>query len=177
MICMYFLSFYGHFLLSFSFSFFMSFVFLGPHPQHMEFPRLGVELELLLLAYTTPTARPDLSHIFDLHHSSWQCQILNSRIEARDRTHNPMVPSWIHFRCAIMGTTLFFSGPHPQYMEVFLQGVKLELQLLAYTTATETPDPNHICDLYLSLRQPWILNPLNEASDRIRNLVDTMSDA
>ena len=24
---------------------------LGPHPKHMEVPRLGVELELLLLAY------------------------------------------------------------------------------------------------------------------------------
>ena len=29
------------------------FVFLGPHPQHMEVPRLGVELGLQLLAYTT----------------------------------------------------------------------------------------------------------------------------
>ena len=25
---------------------FLSFVFLGPHPRHMEVPRLGVELEL-----------------------------------------------------------------------------------------------------------------------------------
>ena len=29
-----------------SFFSFWSFVFLGPHPQHMEVPRLGVELEL-----------------------------------------------------------------------------------------------------------------------------------
>ena len=29
------------------------YVFLGPHPQHMEAPRLGVESELQLLAYTT----------------------------------------------------------------------------------------------------------------------------
>ena len=34
---------------------FFSFVFLGPHLQHMEVPRLGVELELQLLAYTTAT--------------------------------------------------------------------------------------------------------------------------
>ena len=27
--------------------------FLGPHPWHMEVPRLGVQLELQLLAYTT----------------------------------------------------------------------------------------------------------------------------
>ena len=41
----------------------LCFAFLGPHPQHMEVPRLGVELELYLLAYTTATAMPDLSHI------------------------------------------------------------------------------------------------------------------
>ena len=40
----------------------------------MEVPRLEVESVLQLLAYTTATATPDLSHIFDLqHHSSQQC--------------------------------------------------------------------------------------------------------
>ena len=29
--------------------------FLGPHPKYMEVPRLGCELELQLLAYTTAT--------------------------------------------------------------------------------------------------------------------------
>ena len=38
---------------------------------------------------------PDLSHICDLHHSLWQCQILNPVSEARDQTHNLMVPSQI----------------------------------------------------------------------------------
>jgi len=32
--------------------------FLGPHPQHMEVPRLGVESELQLTAYATATAIP-----------------------------------------------------------------------------------------------------------------------
>ena len=45
-------------------------VFLGPHPQHMEVPRLGVESELQLLAYTTATATQDPSLLFDLHHNS-----------------------------------------------------------------------------------------------------------
>ena len=45
------------------------FVFLGPHPQHMEVPRLGVEAELQPLAYTRATATWDLRHIWDLHHS------------------------------------------------------------------------------------------------------------
>ena len=61
----------------------------------MEVPRLGVELELQLLAYATATATPDLSHTCDLHHSSGQCQILNPLSEARDRTRNLMVPSQI----------------------------------------------------------------------------------
>ena len=71
--------------------------FLGPHSQHMEAPRLGVELELQLPAYTTATATamPDLSCVFELHHSSWQRQILNLLSEDRDQTRNLMVPSRI----------------------------------------------------------------------------------
>jgi len=34
---------------------FIYFFFLGLHQQHMEIPRLGVKLELQLLAYTTAT--------------------------------------------------------------------------------------------------------------------------
>ena len=45
-------------------------VFLGPHLQHMEILRLGVQLELQLPAYTTATATLDPSCICDLHHSS-----------------------------------------------------------------------------------------------------------
>ena len=55
---------------------FWSFVFLGQHPRHMEIPRLGAELELLPLTYTTATAMPDPSRIWDLYHSSRQHQSL-----------------------------------------------------------------------------------------------------
>ena len=51
---------------------FFSFFFLGLHPLHMEVPRLGVELVLQLLAYTTATATADLSCVCDLHHNSQQ---------------------------------------------------------------------------------------------------------
>ena len=47
------------------------FFFLQPHPQHVEVPRLGVELELHL----PPTPHP------------WQRWILNPLSEARDRTY------------------------------------------------------------------------------------------
>ena len=52
----------------------------------MEVPRLGVESELKLLAYTTAIAMPDLSCIFDLHCSLRECQILNPLNRARDQT-------------------------------------------------------------------------------------------
>ena len=47
------------------------FFFLGQHLQHMEFPRLGVDLEPQLPAYATGTVTPDLRRICDLRHSLW----------------------------------------------------------------------------------------------------------
>ena len=62
-------------------------------------------------------------------------------------------------------------------MEIPRLGVKLKPQLLAYATATATLDPSRIFNLDLChrLQQHWILNPLNEARDRTRILMDTMS--
>ena len=53
-------------------------VFVGPHLQYMEVPRLGVESELEqpATATATATATQDPSHTGSLHHSSWQHQIL-----------------------------------------------------------------------------------------------------
>ena len=48
----------------------------------MDVPRLGVEPELQLLAYTTTIAMQDASHICNLHHSSQQRQIFNPLIKA-----------------------------------------------------------------------------------------------
>ena len=81
--------------------FFLFFVFvflfvvwlLGPHPWHMEAPRLVVVLELQLPAYITDTAKQDSSHVCDLHHSSQQHQILKTLSKARDGTCILMNPS------------------------------------------------------------------------------------
>ena len=59
----------------------------------MEVPRLRVESEIQLLAYTIATATWDLRHICDLCHSSQQCWILNPLNEARDQTLILMDPS------------------------------------------------------------------------------------
>ena len=74
----------------------------------MEVPRLGVESELQLLAYTIGTGMQDPSHIFDLHHSSQQCQIFNPLNETRDQTHNLMVPSQIRFHFTMTWSSHMF---------------------------------------------------------------------
>ena len=89
------MSFHG--LIAHFFSFLLFLVFLGPHPQHMEVPRLGVESELQLPAYTTATAGWDLSRICKLHHSSQQCWILNPLSKAWDQTCVLMDTSLIRF--------------------------------------------------------------------------------
>ena len=53
----------------------------------MEVPRLGVKLELQLLAYTTAIATWDLSCVCGLHYSSQQHRILNPLSKVRDQTH------------------------------------------------------------------------------------------
>ena len=44
------------------------------------------EIRLQLPAYTTATTTPDLSHVYNLQHSSWQRQILNPLSRVRDPT-------------------------------------------------------------------------------------------
>ena len=58
-------------------------------------------------------------------------------------------------------------------MEVPRLGIKSELQLLAYTTTTATPDLSHVCDLHYSSQQSWILDPLSKARDQTQILMDT----
>ena len=53
----------------------------------------------------------------------------------------------------------------PMAMEIPRLGVKSNLQLLAYTTATATWDPSQFYDLQHSSQQRWVLNPLSEARD------------
>ena len=73
------------------------FCILGPHLQHMEVPRLGVQSDLQLLVYTTATATAtatapqDPSCVCDLHSSSRQCQIFNPLNEAQIKPTS----SWI----------------------------------------------------------------------------------
>ena len=76
--------------------------------------------------------------------------------------------------CAYSFFFFFFSflGPHPWHMGVPRLGVKSELQLLVYTTATATPDPSLVCDLHHSSQHHQILDPLSKARDGTCILMD-----
>ena len=98
------------------------FVFLGPHPRHMESPRLGVKSELQLPA----TATRDLSCICDLHHILRQCQILNPLSEARDPTCVFMDACQIYFRSVMKGTP-----NSPSYLSLCLLSVSPHLVVVS----------------------------------------------
>ena len=63
----------------------------------MEVPKLGVELELQLLACTMATEMPDLTCVCDQLDNSWQHWILNSLSEARDQTQVLRDASRVHY--------------------------------------------------------------------------------
>ena len=69
------------------------YLLLGPHPQHMEVPRLGVESKLQL----PTTATPEASSVCNLHHSSWPHWILNELSKPEIETAS----SWILVRFVI----------------------------------------------------------------------------
>ena len=60
------------------------FCFLGLHEQYVEVPRLGVESELQLPAYTTAAVMASATYTTD--HG-----------KARDRTHIFMDTGWVHY--------------------------------------------------------------------------------
>ena len=67
--------------------------------------RIGAVAAGLCHSYSNVGSEPRLPPTPQLTaHSSWQCRILSPLSEARDRTHNLMVPSWVHFCCATLGT-------------------------------------------------------------------------
>ena len=66
-----------------------------------------------------------------------------------------------------------FLGPHRRHKKVPNLGVRLELQLLVYTTATATLDLSRLRDLYHSSWQCQVLNPLSKARDGTHILMDT----
>jgi len=88
----------------------------------MEVPRLGVQSELQLPAYTTAIAMQDPSRVCDLHYSSRQRQILYPLSEVRDQTRVLMDTSRVRKLLSHDGNSqkctfcllLFKTAPPPQ---------------------------------------------------------------
>ena len=82
----------------------------------------------------------------------------------------PMPWSWTSQPLELWEISVFvfgfcFLGSHLQHMEVPKLGVKSQLQLPAYTTATAMPDLSLVLDLHHCSQQRRILNPPSGARD------------
>ena len=115
---------YFGFLKFFIIFFFFTFFFLGLPVWHMEVSRLGVKLELQLLAYTTATATPDLSRICHLHHS------LNPLGKARDRIYIFMDISPVLNPLSHNGSFSFW-GINIKILDISLKILRGKLSLLS----------------------------------------------
>ena len=87
--------------------YYIFFVFWWGAPTAYGISQFRGHIRAGLLAYTITTATWDLSHICDLCHCSWQCQILSPLCEARDWTHSPMDTSRVRYHWAMMRTPVF----------------------------------------------------------------------
>ena len=115
---------------------FFFFFFLVPYPRHTEVPRLSW-ITAVATGQHHSTAMRALSHICDLHHSSWKRWILNPLSKARDRTCTLMDTRRIRFHCSTMGTPGIKILKHG-LMKSFLWELKFwnpEIQ--------SSPDENH----------------------------------
>ena len=63
----------------------------------------------------------DLSCVYDLHHSSQQCQIPDPLSKTRDGPCIRMDTSLIHFYCVTMGTPLFYIFSCKRYFLLIFQ--------------------------------------------------------
>jgi len=95
------------------FFFFFFFCFLGPCPRHTEVPKLAVESELQMPAYTTATAMPDPSCICNLCRSLWQGPTLNPLSKPRGQIHIVMDISWVHNPLSHNGNSAKSDFYHP----------------------------------------------------------------
>ena len=73
--------------------------------------------------------------------------------------------SWKHYQSFLFFFLFCPLGPPLWHMEIPMLGVGLELQPLAYTTATAMRDSSQLCDLRHSSEEHQILHPLSDARD------------
>ena len=109
-------------------------------------------------ALFTPSAQPPCPRYKQHNYMQWPWL-------QRQVRPDPMRPCRMCKEFWVLFAFVFcFSGPHLNlwHMEVPRLGVKSELQLPAYTTATAMRNLSPVCNIYHSLWQCQILNPLSE---------------
>ena len=93
----------------------------------------------------------------------------------KSRCHKGCIPSGDSRKKSLLLLLLFFvcffRAAPVAYGSSQARG-RIGAQLPAYTTATATQDVSCVCDLHHSSRQHWIFNPLRDARDRTRVLMD-----
>ena len=97
--------------------------------------------------------------------------IFPTRLWVRNTFNESALPGML--RPSQTFSSFFLFRATPEHAEVPRLGVKSELQLPAYTTATAMQYPSRICDLYHSPWQHGILNSLSKARDQTLILMDT----
>ena len=127
----------------------------------MEFPRLGDGSEPQLPAYTTTTATWDLSHVYELHHSSWKFQIPNTLSKARDWIRILVGTSQICFHCATMELPIIFFPiwKSLRFIDVFRQFTLRELLthlIKIHITPRYFLDTINFCLFVFSLLLDWL---------------------
>ena len=95
----------------------------------------GVKSELEMPIYATATAVWNPSHICDLHHSSWQRQILNPLSGARDQTCILMGTSWVLNPLSYNGNFSFWSLVHFEFVLVY--GMRKCYNFIFYIVAVQ----------------------------------------
>ena len=108
----------------------------------------------------------DLSCICDLHHISWQCQILNPLSEARDRIQVLTDTSWYHYHWVMMGipwmfvhlNSFYFTHPPDltplasQVFGLFFPITEFDFILFLFSFSDSTCEWNHTVLVFL-----WII--------------------
>ena len=107
----------------------------------MEVPRPGVRSELKVPAYTIAIAMPDLSLVCNLHHSSWQHQILNPLSEAGDQTCILMDASQICLLSHEGNSIVMFENDNSWCLSC----LKSFLEHHGYKTSTQDSRPCCVC--------------------------------
>ena len=128
-----------------------------------------------LFSFTNPEGSPGFLHPLMSYYCSWFIKLFRFLVSVLPLPGCILCLSDFFLTLYHSAFFFFFLRLHMQHMKVPRIGFESELYLLAYATATATPNPSCIYDLCCSLWEHWTLNLLSEARDQTYILRDTVS--